>query len=125
MADPVIVPDDLRAVLPGQSDEALQDWIDDALALAEQIAPCISKPEFSHGAALKALLRAAIRYNAGGGGGAVTQVSAGPWQKSVDTRNTTSGILFSPAQEKKLRAMCRPRISEAGAYSVPFGMPGL
>lgn len=122
---PAITPEDLKAALPGQSDEALQAWIDDALALAERIAPCISHPEFPHGAALKALIRAAIRYNAGGGGGAVTQISAGPWQKSVDTRNTTSGIMFSPAQEKQLRAMCRPRVSEAGAYSVPFGMPGL
>lgn len=120
-----VSPGDLRAALPGVSDDELQQWIDDAVALAAHIAPCITRPEFPHGAALKALLRAAIRYNAGGGGGAVTQVSAGPWQKSVDTRNTTSGILFSPAQEKKLRAMCRPRISEAGAYSVPFGMPGL
>lgn len=122
---PHITPDDLRAVLPGLSEEALQDWIDDALALAERIAPCISRPEFPHGAALKALLRAAIRYNAGGAGGAVTQISAGPWQKSIDTRNTTSGIMFSPAQEKQLREMCRPRISEAGAYSVAFGMPGI
>lgn len=122
---PHITPDDLRAVLPGLSDEALQDWIDDAEALAESLAPCITNPDFPHGAALKALLRAAIRYNASGAGGAVTQISAGPWQKSVDTRNTSSGILFSPAQEKRLRALCRPRISEAGAYSVPFGMPGL
>lgn len=125
MSEPVIAPGDLREVLPGLSEEALQAWIDDALALAERIAPCISRPEFPHGAALKALLRAAIRYNAGGAGGAITQISAGPFQKSVDSRNTTSGVLFSPAQEKQLRAMCRPRVSEAGAYSVPFGMPGL
>ena len=122
---PFIEVSDLRSSLPTKSDQELQDWIDDALALAEQIAPCISRPEFPHGAAIKALLRAAIRYNAGGADGAVTQISAGPWQKSVDTRATTSGIMFSPAQKEQLRAMCRPKISEAAAYSVTFGMPGL
>lgn len=121
----VVSPGDLRAALPGVSDDELQQWIDDAVALAAHIAPCITRPEFPHGAALKAVLRAAIRYNAKGGSGAVTQLSAGPWQKSMDTRTTSSGILFSPAQEKQLRAMCRPRISEAAAYSVPLGMPGL
>jgi len=120
---PFITPEDLRPFLPSVPDSDLQDWIDDAVGIAVSIAPCISKPGFPHGAALKAILRSAIRYNAGAGNGAVTQVSAGSFQKTVDTRQTQSGILFSPAQEDRLRALCRPRAPKYGAYSVPLGSP--
>lgn len=114
---------DLRPFLPGQTDEQIQGWIDDALALAITFAPCIERPTFAHRAALKALLRSAIRYSVGAADGAVTQVSGGPWQKSVDTRQAQSGVLFSPAQIERLEQMCRVRVAEPNAHSVPLGPP--
>lgn len=119
----IISPDDLRPFLPNVPEADLQEWINDAWGIAEQIAPCINSPTFVHRAALKAILRSAIRYNAGAGNGAVTQVSAGSFQKTVDTRQTQSGILFSPAQEKQLSELCRVRVPNYGAYSVPLGTP--
>ncbi|NKU16378.1 hypothetical protein GS928_25440 [Rhodococcus hoagii] len=78
---------------------------------------------FAHRAALKALLRSAIRYSVGAADGAVTQVSGGPWQKSVDTRQAQSGVLFSPAQIERLEQMCRIRVAEPNAHSVRLGPP--
>ncbi|MFF2026566.1 hypothetical protein [Rhodococcus koreensis] len=115
--------DDLRPYLKGLSDEEIRGWIDDAIALAETYAPCIVKPSFAHGAALKALLRSAIRYSVGASDGAVTQVSGGPWQKSVDTRQAQSGVMFSKLQIERLENMCLIRVPLHGAYSVPLGAP--
>lgn|SRR5690606_10150820 len=119
----IISPDDLRPFLPNVPEADLQEWINDAVGLAGQIAPCIFSPKFPHRAALKAILRSAIRYNAGAGNGAVTQVSAGSFQKTVDTRQTQSGVLFSPSQIERLEALCRSRTPNYGAYSVPLGAP--
>lgn len=118
-----ITPEDLRPYLPGKSDTDLQEWIDDALGIAIQIAPCIERPSFAHRAALKAILRSAIRYNASTGNGAVTQMSAGPFQQTIDARQAQSGILFSPAQVVQLKDMCKSKVHHQGAYSVPFGAP--
>ncbi|MFI8660112.1 hypothetical protein ACIGKR_08985 [Rhodococcus qingshengii] len=118
-----ITPEDLRPYLPGKSDTDLQGWIDDAMGIAIQIAPCIERPSFAHRAALKAILRSAIRYNAAAGNGSVTQTSAGPFQKTVDTKQVQSGILFSPAQVAQLKDMCKSKAPHQGAYSVPFGAP--
>ncbi|MDV8066393.1 hypothetical protein R4P64_07740 [Rhodococcus sp. IEGM 1366] len=115
--------EDLRPYLPGRPDTDLQDYIDDALGIAIQIAPCIERPSFAHRAALKGILRSAIRYNASAGNGSVTQTSSGPFQKTTDTRQAQSGILFSPAQVERLEAMCKSTVPTQGAYSVPFGRP--
>ncbi|GAA3175791.1 hypothetical protein [Rhodococcus baikonurensis] len=123
MPEPFIIIEDLRPYLPGLPDEELQRWIEDAVGIAAQLAPCIERASFAHRAALKAILRSAIRYNASTGNGGVTQMSAGPFQQTIDARQAQSGILFSPAQVRQLEAMCKSKVPIQGAYSVPLGLP--
>lgn len=121
--EPFITPEDLRSSLGSKSESEIQELIDDAVALARLDAPCIDHPSFPHRASLKAILRAAIKYTAGAGDGSVTQVSGGPWQKTVDTRQKTNGVFFNEAQTAKLKSLCRPQIRESGSYSVRLGFP--
>jgi hypothetical protein len=90
--------------------------IDDAVAMAARVAPCILEPEFEHDAAAKAILRGAVlRWNEAGQG-AVTQRGAGPFQESIDTR-TVRKTMFWPSEIADLQRLCAEQGS-GGAFAV-------
>jgi hypothetical protein len=111
-----IVPADLEPFAPGIDPVKAQAMIDDALAMAARVAPCILTDAFEHGAAAKAVLRAAIlRWNEAGTG-AVQQQTTGPFSMSLDTR-TPRRSLFWPSELDSLRELCKTSDNE-GAFSI-------
>jgi hypothetical protein len=89
--------------------------IEDAMAMAARVAPCILDPEFEHDAAARAILRGAIlRWN-DSGTGALTQQGAGPFQVSYDTRQSRR-TLFWPSEIAALQALCDD--GSTGAFTI-------
>lgn len=116
MAAVTITIDDLTPFAPGLDPVKAQAMIDDALALAARVAPCIKDEDFQYPDAAKAVLRGAIlRWN-DSGNGAVSQQSAGPYSQTIDTR-TTRRSMFWPSEITELQALCQ-ETQEAKAYSV-------
>lgn len=100
-----LTPDDLEPFADIEAEKA-QAMIDDALALAALVAPCIVDDEFEHADAAKAILRGAIiRWNEGGTG-ALTQQGAGPFQVTYDNRQQRRS-LFWPSEITQLQELCR------------------
>jgi hypothetical protein len=94
-----------------------QAMIDDAMALAARVAPCITDSTFAYDAAAKAILRGAIlRWNESGTG-AVSQQSAGPYQMSVDTRQQRRSM-FWPSEIEQLQELCRDGDPTPQAFSI-------
>lgn len=90
--------------------------IDDALAMAAVVAPCIIDEDFVYAAAAKAILRGAIlRWNEAGTG-ALTQQGAGPFQVSYDNRNPRKS-LFWPSEIKQLQDLCAES-GQGGAFTI-------
>lgn len=89
--------------------------IDDALATAAMIAPCILSDDFAHEAAAKAILRGAILRRNEMGSGALTQRQAGPFGESVDTRQSWRGW-FTQVEVEQLRRLCSD--GNSGAFSI-------
>jgi hypothetical protein len=92
--------------------------IEDALGMAELVAPCIATPEFDtrKAAAAKAILRGAIlRWNEAGAGAAVTK-NAGIYGQTVDTRQPRKAMFF-PSEIDQLQKLCRGD-DEGGAFSI-------
>lgn len=128
---------DLRSSLPGRTDEELQQFADEAEALAAAYAPCMFAASFDaqapanaqRVASFKAILRRAVSYDVAAGTGAVTTTSvradAFSKDQQIDNRQRQSGMLFSPLQIDALRRLCPPKVRDLGSYSVPLGMPGL
>lgn len=107
-------------------DEAkAQAMIDDALALAARVAPCILTAEFVYEDAAKAILRAAIlRWNDSGSGAfAGDSVNLGSLGRSqtFDTRQTRKSM-FWPSEISELQALCKGEES-SGAFSVDTAPP--
>ena len=112
-----ITPDDLQPFASISEDKA-QAMIDDALAIAAAVAPCILSAEFEHPDAAKAIIRGAIlRWN-DASSGAITQQSMGPWQVTVDS-NTRRNGMFWPSEIADLSKLC------ASAAAVSYPSPGL
>lgn len=82
--------------------------IEDALAMAAMVAPCISSEDLtdSKAAAAKAIIRGAILRWHDSGSGAVSQQSAGPFQQTLDTRQPRRS-LFWPSEIEQLEKLCR------------------
>ena len=90
--------------------------IDDALALAERVAPCTTLADFEYAGAAKAIIRRAIlRWN-DSGSGAITQRGAGPFQETVDNRQPHRS-LFWPSEIRELQELCAA-VDDGGAFSV-------
>ncbi len=93
--------------------------IEDAMALAERLAPCISTPGFLHEKAARAILRGAILRWHESGSGAYTskQESAGPFAQNqvYDTRQVRKGM-FWPSEITGLQDLCKLDES-SGAWS--------
>lgn len=92
-----------------------QAMIDDALAMATLVAPCIAETSFAHAGAAKAVIRGAILRWHEAGSGAATQQVAGPFQQTFDTRQPRRG-LFWPSEIEALQKMCQDS-TDGGAWS--------
>lgn len=116
MAAVTLIPADLAPFATIEPAKA-QAMIDDALALAARVAPCITEATFEHDAAARAILRGAVlRWN-DTGTGALTQQGAGPFQMSVDTRQTRRGM-FWPSEIRQLQELCRDGNPQGQAFSI-------
>jgi len=120
MADPIITTDDLAPFASIDAARA-QAMIDDALAMATKVAPCLADETFPHAAAAKAILRRAIlRWNETGASGGTTQQSAGPFSQSVTP--TASKGLFWPSEISELQSLCKD-VRGGGAFTIrPAGV---
>lgn len=96
--------------------------IEDALALAARVAPCILDEDFAHPAAAKAILRGAIlRWN-DSGTGAFQQQQAGPFGATLDTRQQRRSM-FWPSEIDDLQSLCRDSSAQSGAFAVDTVAP--
>ena len=112
----IIYETDLLPFCPDIDSVKARAMIDDALAMAARVAPCILDPDFAYVAAAKAILRGAIiRWNEAGSG-AVVQQAVGPFSQSMDTRQTRRGM-FWPSEINDLAALCAAS-TEGRAFSV-------
>lgn len=93
-----------------------QAMIEDALALAARIAPCITEEDFRHGAAAKAILRTAILRWHDSGSGAVQSSQIGPFGATLDTRQQRRGM-FWPSEIEQLQGLCKVSMA-SGAFAV-------
>lgn len=109
-----LTPDDLApfAEIPLAKAEAL---IEDAIALAARVAPCILDEDFAHAGAAKAILREAILRRNEAGTGAITQQGAGPFQMTVDNRQARRAM-FRPDEISQLQDLCRE--SKPAAFAI-------
>ena len=97
--------DDLTPFAPDIDELKAELMIEDAIAAALIVAPCILDDDFQHEAAAKAILRRSIlRWN-DAGSGAVTQLSAGSFQQTTDNRNPHKSLLW-PSEITQLQELC-------------------
>ena len=93
-----------------------QAMIDDALALAARVAPCIITEEFLYDAAARAILRGSIIRWHEAGSGALASQTVGPFGQTVDTRQPRRGM-FWPSEIEQLQDLCKgPDLS--GAFAI-------
>lgn len=111
----LIKPEDLAGKMPsGWSAEQVQDEIDAAVAWVRIHVPCLDSLDDVAVAAVNAVLRKAVPYNANAAaspaGGQITRVNAGPMSYSTETTTPRdSGGYFSPVQTKALESLCASR----------------
>lgn len=89
--------------------------IEDALALAAVVAPCILEETFAHADAAKAIIRGAILRWDEAGSGAFQQTQTGPFGATVDTRQARRGM-FWPSEIADLQKLCAS--SGSGAFDI-------
>ncbi|CAM3094433.1 hypothetical protein BST27_03420 [Mycobacterium intermedium] len=113
---PLLTPADLTPFATITATKAAA-MIEDALGMAEVVAPCITAPEFTQRRAAKAILRGAIlRWNEAGAGAATTK-TAGIYGQTVDTRQPRKAMFF-PSEIDQLQKLCRSDDDAGGAYFV-------
>ncbi len=118
----IITPEDLA---PFATIDVVQTqaMIDDALAMATMVAPCLSTATDEQAAVARAILRRAIlRWNDSGVSGAVTQRSAGPFSESV-TSGGSKG-LFWPSEITALQDICKSAGTTRGAFTIKPAISG-
>lgn len=97
-----------------------QAMIEDVLALAARVAPCITSPDFEYHAAAKAILRGVVlRWNDQGNAGlSARTITKGPFAESetYDVRQSRRGA-FWPSEIESLQELCRGE-ETSGAFSV-------
>lgn len=103
------------------ADDKAEAMIEDALARAARIAPCILDATLStnNAAAAKAVIRDAILRRNEQGTGALQSQTAGPFAQVVDTRQS-SRALYWPSEIAELQSICADHneTSTVGAYEV-------
>lgn len=92
----------------------LAAMIEDVLALAVSVAPCIAEDTFTHDKAAKAILRGAVLRWDAADSGAITQESAGPYSQTIDTTVRKTGLLW-PTEIAALQDLCRNATGDQGA----------
>lgn len=113
--------DDLAPFATIAEDKA-EAMIEDALAIAARVAPCITSDDLSDidAAAFKAILRAAVlRWNeAGTGAYEVKQENVGPFGQSLtmDTR-TERRSMFWPSEIEQMQDICQGD-DTSGAFEI-------
>ncbi len=124
----IIVPDDLSPFAEIVEIKA-QAMIDDAMADASRVAPCIIEEDLTPAkvAQFRSILRGAIlRWNESGTG-ALQQQQVGPFGQTIDTRQQRKGM-FWPSELAALASVCSETSDRRGAYemdTMPAGaMPG-
>lgn len=116
MAALVLYPADLVTFAPDLDPAKASEMIEDAMALAERIAPCIVTEDFAYAKAAKAILRGAILRWHEAGTGATVQQSAGPFSQSIDTKQQRRGM-FWPAEIEQLQDLCKG-VEVGGVFSI-------
>lgn len=101
------------AEIPSAKAEAM---IEDALALAARVAPCILQPTFLHDGAARAILRGAILRWHDAGSGALQSQQVGPFGQSIDSRQQRRGM-FWPVEIEQLQALCATG-EQSGAFGI-------
>lgn len=100
----ILTPDDLAPFADIPSAKA-QAMIDDAVAMAALVAPCINAADFANADVARAVIRGAIlRWHEAGSGAAVQQ-TAGPYSQTIDNRQTRRGM-FWPSEITQLQNLC-------------------
>jgi hypothetical protein len=100
-----------------------QAMIDDAMALAARVAPCINDSTFAYADAAKAIIRGAIlRWNEAGTGAMQAQ-TAGPFGMTVDTRQQRRGM-FWPSEITELAKLCATASDSGRAYELDTAPAG-
>lgn len=94
--------------------------IEDTVARAARVAPCITEDGFSGAGAAKAILRGIILRWHESGSGAVQSQTAGPFSMSVDNRQG-SGPRFWPSEIEELQRLCRTDSGTKGAFDIGTG----
>lgn len=106
----LLEPSDLAAFADDIPEAKALAMIEDATAMANRAAPCLvdeSALSLTQSNAVKAILRRAVLRWHDVGSGAVTQVSSGPFQQSMDTSKAASKSLFWPSEITDLQDICR------------------
>jgi len=93
-----------------------QAMIDDALALAARVAPCITEIGFEHQAAARAILRGAVLRWHEAGSGALQAQAVDDYSYTVDNRQQRRG-LFWPSEIEQLQNLCKTG-GPSGAFAV-------
>ncbi len=91
--------------------------IDDALALAARVAPCILDPAFEFEAAARAILRGAVLRWHDAGTGALQSSQAGPFGVQFDTGQQRRSM-FWPSDIEALEGLCRSSGQGRRAFAV-------
>ena len=104
---------DLLPFSPNINEAKAQAMIEDALALAARVAPCINDVDFAYPDAAKAIIRGAILRWDEAGTGALQAQTAGPFGQTIDTRQQRRGM-FWPSEITDLTALCN---SSASSYT--------
>lgn len=108
---PLLTPADLDPFATIEASTA-QAMIDDAVALAVSVAPCLSASSTAiltaeQDAAVKAILRRAVLRWHEVGTGTVTQQTAGAFTQSMDTTRSSPRGLFWPSEITDLQSICK------------------
>lgn len=122
MAAVAITINDLLPFAPNINEAKAVAMIEDAVALAARVAPCILDPSFAHEAAAKAILRGAIlRWNDSGSGAVVSQ-GVGPFSQTIDNRQDRRSM-FWPSEITDLQELCgKPESAKAFTIDTAPGM---
>lgn len=122
MAAVTLTPEDLAPFADIDPAKAAA-MIEDALALAAVVAPCIMVAEFAHTGAAKAVIRGAVIRWHEAGSGALQSTQTGPFGQTVDTRHPRRGM-FWPSEIEQLQDLCKT--TSSGAFAVDtVATPGL
>lgn len=101
-----LYPEDLEPFAPGIPEDKAEAMIEDAMALAARVAPCILTEDFTYSSAARAIIRGAVlRWNEAGTG-ALSSETAGPFGATIDTRQQRRGM-FWPSEIEQLQDLCK------------------